>query len=532
MADVNVDLYCERLEKSGLFTAERLSELRGQVPADADVEAFAGLLLSQNLLTKFQDSRVRAGHIQGLLLGEYEVLDELGRGSRAMVYRARKRGESKVVVMKLLPPVVTQDPIAVKRFAREVDAMSRVKHKNVVQALDHGEAKSACFLIMELVEGHDLSNPVANGEPMDLELAVQCILQAARGLAEAHRRGVIHRDIKPANLLLTHDGVCKVLDLGLARLQNTASGEEGLTQTGSVMGTVDYLPPEQAFDSKAVDHRADIYALGATLYHLVTGITMYPEGSLVEKIMNHRDGATPSMMIAQPEAPDFLDLIYQRMVAKSPDDRYATMDEVVTDLEICLGIDGEEEDDEAGNSRTVEEGTVSVPTELRVEPGTPDARTSDEKSSADAGVEATSSSKAEVTMKFGPGGFVDLNQPSPLLSGEQSAVSGNPAARPQRPAGSPSGTTHGSSSRVTMPLPQVPANPPAPPTRPAQGKGQPVTPPPPRANADVSAGVSPGGSDDDHVEEDLPRPSEWWLLVYALLIGSVAGAIWYFLKNN
>jgi len=246
------------------------------------------------------------------------------------------------VALKMIPPAMLQNETAGKRFQREVEAMSRVSHPNIVAAFDAGEDKGACFLILEFVEGRDLSRTIKNGRPLSVEDAVEYTLQAARGLAHAHAMGIVHRDIKPANLLLSKEGVVKILDMGLARVDDPNS--TNLTQTGSIMGTVDYMPPEQTMDSKAADHRADIYSLGCTLFHLATGRPVYESESLVGKIIAHREEPIPSLLEVRPEIPPRLDQIFQRMVAKDPDDRYQSMQEVVEHLENLYDPPGPEED--------------------------------------------------------------------------------------------------------------------------------------------------------------------------------------------
>ena len=191
---------------------------------------------------------------------------------------------------------------------------------------------------MEFVDGRDLGSEVAEGGPLSTADAVDCILQAARGLAYAHQHGVVHRDVKPANLLRDTAGLVKVADLGLARLTSeTSSLNSSLTQAGSILGTADYIAPEQALDSANVDHRVDIYSLGCTLFFLLAGRPLYSAGSLMALLLKHRDAPIPSLSEARPDVPAELDELYRRMAAKRPEDRYSTMDEVVHALEVVRG---------------------------------------------------------------------------------------------------------------------------------------------------------------------------------------------------
>lgn len=326
--------YAQRLVDSTLLSVDEVKEFVRRLPdrrAQDAIDVLAGTLKQAGKLTPFQDRRVRQGHIKGLVLGNYLVLDQVGQGAGGMVFRARHRRMTRIVALKMIPPAMLQNETAAKRFHREVEAMSRVSHPNIVAAFDAGEDKGACFLILEYVDGYDLSEPIKRGKKLAVKDVLDYILQAAHGLAHAHAMGIVHRDIKPANLLLGKDGVIKILDMGLARLDD--SGGTNLTQTGSVMGTVDYMPPEQTMDSKAADHRADIYSLGCTMYHLLTCQPIYESDSLIGKIIAHREETIPSLRASRSDIPPRLDQVFQRMVAKKPEDRYQSMQAVVEELE-------------------------------------------------------------------------------------------------------------------------------------------------------------------------------------------------------
>jgi CheY-like chemotaxis protein len=218
-----------------------------------------------------------------------------------------------------------------------VEAVARLSHPNIVMAHDADEAAVGHFLVMEFVNGRDLATAVQERGPLPIPEAAQCILQAARALDYAHRQGIIHRDIKPANLLRDTSGLVKVADLGLARFNETLgrSPEEmgALTQAGTMMGTVDFMPPEQALGLTTIDHRADIYSLGCTLHYLLIGRPPYQAPTLMAILLKHREAPIPSLCMARPEVPATLDSIFQRMVAKKPEQRFATMAEVVAALE-------------------------------------------------------------------------------------------------------------------------------------------------------------------------------------------------------
>jgi serine/threonine protein kinase len=317
-------------------------------PADLDkiqnTPSFSGLdgmalacaLSSHNLLTSYQVEALCQRRFHELRIGNYDVLDRLGAGGMGTVYKARHRRMKRLVAIKVLLRSLCQESSFVQRFQREVETVARLSHPNIVLAYDADEAEVGHFLVMEFVEGRDLASRVEQQGPFALRQAVNCILQAARGLESAHSQNIIHRDIKPANLLLDIHGVVKVADLGLARLSNVmdrAASTSGITQAGGILGTVDFMPPEQALDSTTIDHRADIYSLGCTLYFLLTGQVLYPADSLMKALLKHRDAPIPSLKASRPDVPAPLEDLYRRMVAKAPADRPATMTEVVKALE-------------------------------------------------------------------------------------------------------------------------------------------------------------------------------------------------------
>jgi phosphate ABC transporter phosphate-binding protein len=329
--------FLQHLKDSGLSIADDIPRLLASLTqaGEIDGEALARHLVRAGDLTSYQASAVLEGRFTDLRIGGYEVLDLLGRGAMGTVYRARHRTMKRVAAIKVLAPEIAQEGTFAQRFQREVETLAGLHHVNIVMAFDAGESPAGPFLAMEFIQGRDLAGEVKASGPLSLADALSCTLQAARGLAYAHEQGLIHRDIKPANLMRDVRGVVKVADLGLARVKDPQAvhSESALTQAGGIVGTVDYMAPEQAVDSTTVDHRADIYSLGGTLFYLLTGRPMYSGTSLMSLLLQHRDVAPPSLREARPDVPESLDALYLRMVAKKPDDRPAAMTEVVEALE-------------------------------------------------------------------------------------------------------------------------------------------------------------------------------------------------------
>jgi serine/threonine protein kinase/DNA-binding response OmpR family regulator len=294
-------------------------------------------LVKAGLLSAFQAEALCSGKHAALRIGNYDVLDRVGAGGMGTVFKARHRRMKRIVALKVLSRDLAKEDTFVQRFQREVEVIAGISHPNIVMAYDADEAEAGHFLVMEFIDGQDLASVVQKQGPLTVAVAVDCVLQAARGLAYAHGQGIIHRDIKPANLLRDRSGTVKVTDLGLARFNKQAVGgspEAGsITQAGSILGTVDYMPPEQAMGSPNIDHRADIYSLGATLHFLLLGRPPYEGESLMATMFKHRLAPIPSLAEARPEVPAALDTIFRRMMAKEPGERFQTMNEVVEALQ-------------------------------------------------------------------------------------------------------------------------------------------------------------------------------------------------------
>ncbi len=330
----------QRLNESGLVSQADLQALIAELPDErrpADGEQLARLLVQQKKLSAFQAQQIYAGKGKALTLGNYVILDKLGQGGMGLVYKAEHRRMERQVALKVLSKAVTKDPEAARRFQREVKAAAKLEHPNVVTAYDADEAGGIHFLVMQFVDGTDLSVLVRQEGPLSVEQALGCVLQAARGLEYAHSRGVVHRDIKPSNLLLDREGTVQILDMGLARIESAGPDQDQLTGTGQIMGTIDYMAPEQAADTKTADARADVYSLGATLWYLLTGCAMYEADTLVKKLMAHQNNPLPSLRDACPGISTELEAVFAKMIAKTPDERYWSMTDLIVDLERCTG---------------------------------------------------------------------------------------------------------------------------------------------------------------------------------------------------
>jgi formylglycine-generating enzyme required for sulfatase activity/tRNA A-37 threonylcarbamoyl transferase component Bud32 len=332
---VSFDQFCADCETSGLLTADEVAAARAGLGESTDPQQLARALVKGEKLTAFQAQQVYAGKGKALVLGNYVLLDKLGQGGMGAVYKASHRRMKRIVALKVLSPDLTKTEEAVSRFLREVEATGRLQHPHIVNAFDADCVGKTHFLVMEYVEGSDLSSLVKAKGPLAVDKAVHCVVQAAKGLEYAHSQGIVHRDIKPANLLLDKAGVVKILDMGLARFSD-AKGAAELTQSGAVMGTVDYMPPEQALSSKSADHRSDIYSLGITLWYLLTGRAAYDGDSLMAKLLAHSQQPIPSLKAACAAVPASLDAVFQRMVAKKPEDRFPSMTDALAALEQAL----------------------------------------------------------------------------------------------------------------------------------------------------------------------------------------------------
>ncbi len=341
---ISVDRFVRAAADLGLMDgAEAVALLarNAEAPSPSTSRQLGRELVAAGQLTSYQAVAISQGKAKGLVIGRYIVLDKLGAGGMGMVFKARHRRLKQVVALKILPPSLTRNPELVQRFHREAETAAKLNHCNLVRAIDADEAGGMHFLVMEFVDGTNLSKLVKTRGVQSPAKALDTIIQAAQGLAVAHDEGIVHRDIKPSNLMIDASGVVKILDLGLARLDNEQSSDGGaITLSGTLMGTVDYMSPEQAFDPRLANARSDMYSLGCTLHFLLTASAVYDGASLMQRLLAHRDQPVPSLRMRRPDVSVALDELFQKMVAKDPNDRPSSMIELIDRLEACKATAG------------------------------------------------------------------------------------------------------------------------------------------------------------------------------------------------
>jgi eukaryotic-like serine/threonine-protein kinase len=265
-------------------------------------------------------------------LGRYRIDKRLGAGGMGTVYLAFDPGLKRPIALKVLPREKAENPRLVKRFQAEAQAAAQLRHDHIVSVYEAGEADGYLYMALEYVEGTDVHNLVARRGVLPVKRSVEIVKQIARALEHAHGRGIVHRDIKPSNLLIRRDGLVKLADLGLARSIDETM-ETGITRAGTTVGTVDYMAPEQARDSKSADVRSDLYSLGCTWYFMLTGEPPWPEGSMTNKLHAHAVQPPPDPRELNEAVPDGVVAVMHRMMAKAPEARYQGPTELLEDLE-------------------------------------------------------------------------------------------------------------------------------------------------------------------------------------------------------
>ena len=328
------------LEQSELLSAARFEAAKEMLRSKSGTDDFASLdgqqlidlLCEEDFITHWQGRQLRSGRYKGFFLKQYKLLDLIAVGGMARVYRAEQTPLGRNVAIKVLPRKRLEQSSCLQRFQREAQAIASLDHPNIVRAFDIDMLDEVHFIVMEFIAGLDVQRMVEQQGPLDYAKAADYIRQAAEGLSYAHRQNLIHRDVKPGNLMIDASGTVKLLDMGLALIDDDALTSLTITHDDGVLGTADYLAPEQAIDSHIVDGRADIYGLGCTMYYMLTGHPPFPEGTLAKRIVMHQKAPPDPIRIARPDIPSDLEDICMRMLEKKRRDRQQSGYEVADQL--------------------------------------------------------------------------------------------------------------------------------------------------------------------------------------------------------
>ena len=341
MPDVSIDEFLQTLEQSQLVSADRLTSLRGQLKSADDscrsvtAKAIARRLVADGLLTRWQAEMLMSGQT-AFVLDRYKVLEPVGRGGMGTVFKAEDVESGAVVAVKVMAGRYTNNEKLVSRFKREIRAAATLDSPHVVRAFDGGNIAKTHFLVMEYVEGENVDEIAARMGRMPLGAACEVIRQAALGLQHAHERGLVHRDIKPSNLMLSWDDsdrpVVKIFDMGLVLLTRDVD-DTGVTRPGQVMGTPDYMSPEQGWNTADVDIRTDIFSLGCTLFRLVSGRVPYSGDNPLQVLLARCSSDAPPIRSVVSTVPAEFESVLSKIMARDPDERFQTPVEVAKALQ-------------------------------------------------------------------------------------------------------------------------------------------------------------------------------------------------------
>jgi serine/threonine protein kinase len=321
---------------AGLSTRAEMIELARIAPAECheSLEAMSEWLFQRGVLTRFQIRRLLEGHYRHLLIAGHELIDTLGKGGMGVVYLARHRKSGQLRAFKVLARKKQRGVIrSILRFRREIEVSQRLAHAAIAMPREAGESDGVHFLAMEFVPGPTLYRLIRLGGPAPQVWAARWIARIADALDHAHQAGVIHRDLKPSNIIITPDGEAKLLDLGLARWFDDDHNEERVTGRGRIVGSFDYMAPEQGANSASADARSDVYGLGCVLYFTLTGTPPFRHGAdWKEKLRHHVETRAKPIRAFRDDVSTELEMIVERMMAKRPDDRFQTAAEVADRL--------------------------------------------------------------------------------------------------------------------------------------------------------------------------------------------------------
>jgi serine/threonine-protein kinase len=323
------------IRRSGLLTDRQFEEVsgkiqRGEYPRDSS--ALAGRLVAEGVLTEFQVSRLLRNKAHGFQVGPYIVLDRLGEGSKGRVFKAQHKLMGRLVALKIIAPQIASRASSIARFHREMRLLGRLDHPNVVRAFDADQVGNLLYIVMEFIDGRDLERVLLDRGQLSAALVASYMAQAALGLGHAHDRGIVHRDVKPTNLLLSKEGQVKVLDLGLGALMEADSETSFATAAGHSVGTLNYMSPEQVTASE-VDGRSDLFSLGCTMYHLLTGQIPFPGETVVECLTRRARGGPVPITTLRPDLPPRVVEVLDKLMACRPEDRFQTAAEAALALQ-------------------------------------------------------------------------------------------------------------------------------------------------------------------------------------------------------
>lgn len=347
-AQTPVTDFVKRLRKSKLFDEAKFKELvtnftevsTEEQQRDKTAFSFVSFCIEHRWITTWQVEQLLSENGMPIVVGPYRLLKMLGAGGMSRVYLAEQVSMKRKVAVKVLPQELETTESYRQRFFQEAEAIARLDHKNIVQAYDCIEAHNTLYLAMQYVKGIDLSALVEREGPLPFDKAADYIRQAADGLQHAHEAGLIHRDIKPANMLVDTKGVVKLLDLGIVRLTMEDNSSLTAMHQGQMLGTTDYMSPEQANDSHGVDARTDLYSLGCSMYYLLTGKPPFPTGTLAQKLLKHQIETPKKISELRPDVPRDLEAIVEKLMAKKPEERFGSAAEVAFVLQEWLQMNG------------------------------------------------------------------------------------------------------------------------------------------------------------------------------------------------
>ena len=364
MNPISPEQFQALLIKSKLIDPERLRKVWRDIPDSLrdDAGKLAAFLVKQRFLTEFQALKLLKGIRQGLVLGKYRILSPIGRGGMGTVYLARHENGG-LVALKVLPPKrAKREERTLARFLREMELSQRVKHPNLARTHEVGTSQGIYFIAMEYIRGKSLKQLIVDEGPLNVDRATALFIEVSVGLAYAHARGLIHRDLKPSNIMITPAGHAKILDFGLAMDRDEEPPEDRTIMGGKgyVVGTMDFIAPEQIHNSADVDLRADLYALGCTMYFALTGQPPFPGGSSKRKMKMHLTEFAEPIPELNPDIPPAFAKIAEKLMEKDPERRYTHADAVCEAIMPWSKDEGaSSREDELSDTGIIEEVTQS-----------------------------------------------------------------------------------------------------------------------------------------------------------------------------